>query len=223
MGAFWLLLSDTEKEVALLDSDLNRAQPTSIEATVLALTDRPIADWLALLGLLGGFALMLPLLALRTVYTLRILDEQPPRPDQPGAAGVLAGTLRIPPGAVVQIDRDGRAALTGVCELQVPGGALELSSGPQLLDGAHQRPLVDGDKVYVVGRVASDSAGGPMRATHKRRVVPERGRYLIGRGSVTDFARHLSARENAHLLRFALLHLSLALTLLGFLALRPFA
>jgi len=219
----WLALSDGVKEVALVDNDGARLQPTSTAATVLALTGRPIVDWLALLALLGGFALALPLLAIRTARALRILDEKAPRADQPGASGLLTGTLRLQPGAVVHIEGSGRAALVGICELQSAGGTVELTSGPQLLDGAYHRPLVDGDTVYAVGTVEVDGEGGPMRATHKKRLVPAQGRYFIGRGTAADFARDLAARENAALLRFALLHLSFALTVLGFLALRPFA
>jgi hypothetical protein len=73
----------------------------------------------------------------------------------------------------------------------------------------------------MVGRVETDDAGGPMRASQRKRLVPDAGRYLIGRGDASDFARHLHARENLQIIGFALVHAAVALGTL--LALRPLA
>ena len=215
----WIALSTLGDEAVALDADGARVRPTTSAATVAALTGRPLSDWLALLGLVGVLLLLLPLVVWRTVGTLRLLDEPPPRPDQPDAAGVMVGTLRLQPGVVVHTDGAGRAALSGVCALQAGGVTLELASRPLRFDGS-ATPLVDGDPIYVLGRVETDTAGGPMRASQRKRLVPLRGRYVIGRGGAADFARHLEARANAGLVRFALVHLGLAATILGFLSMR---
>jgi hypothetical protein len=62
-----------------------------------------------------------------------------------------------------------------------------------------------------------------MRMSQRLRLEPDGTTWLIGRGGPAEFARHFAARENARLLRFALVHLSLALALLVALGLRPFA
>ena len=216
IGDRYLALSEEGREAVLLDAGGQRLSPTSAAATVEALTGRPIDQWLALLGLLGLLTLALPLLVLRAARALRILDERAPRVDEPGARGLFTGILRVPPGAVLHTDSSGHTAL------HAAGTTLDLSSCPRRHDFDAHTPLVDGDPVYLVGQIETDTAGGPMRATLRKRLHATRGRYLIGRGTAADFARHLTTRANAALYRFALLHLALALTLLGLLALRPF-
>jgi hypothetical protein len=113
-------------------------------------------------------------------------------------------------------------ALSGICELRAGGERLELGSGPQRFDFAAEVPLVDGDPVYVVGKIEADSDGGPWRTSQRKRLVADGPCYAIGRGGALDFERHLIARANGRLIGLALLHFALALTLLGCLGLRPF-
>jgi len=105
----------------------------------------------------------------------------------------------------------------------------------RLLDDAPPRPdQLDARGVFfgalhlppgamLVGAVEHDTAGGPMRATHRRALGPDRALHFIGRGGPTDFERHLSAFENARLIRFAFCQLAIALGVLLALGLRPFA
>jgi hypothetical protein len=97
---------------------------------------------------------------------------------------------------------------------------LELADGLRRFDAAARVPLVDGDAVYVVGRV-EDAAGGPFR-TGARRLVADGRRYFIGRGTAADFGAQLAAHESLRLVRLALVHLVAAITVLGWIGLRPY-
>jgi hypothetical protein len=205
----WLVLGDHGYEGVYLDAKLLRTDAG--EPMFVALTSQPQTVWLFLLGVLAAFAAALPLVVRRTLRTLRLADD---------STRLFLGTLKLPPGAVGTSDSDGRVHLARDCRLRAGGHTYDLTSGPLRTDVGP--PLCDGDRVYVVGRVEADHEGGPWRASHRERIVPADGRYLIGRGDGTDFAHQWSARANARLLGFALAHLTLAMTVLGFLGLRPF-
>jgi hypothetical protein len=209
----WLLTDRSCTERVVVDGALNRYDQGDASATFAALTSQPRGVWLGLLGLLIVLAAAAPLVVRRARRELRILDY---------GDGLFLGALKLPPGSVGQTDRRGLVPLSGDSQLRSGAHVFDLSSGARRFDDAGSAPLVDGDRVFVVGRVESDQAGGPWRASHRQRLGPDGGRFLIGRGNADDFARHLTARANARLFAFALVHLTLALSVLGFLGLRPY-
>ncbi|HEY7958303.1 MAG TPA: hypothetical protein VII38_23550, partial [Polyangia bacterium] len=223
VGAHWIALSGDATQSALLDARGARLHPTTRAATILAVTGHSSGFWIGGLTLVLLLGCALPLFVARTLFSLKLLEEPQAKPDAPNARGLFLGTLEAPPGAVLASDRSGRVHLSGACRLRAGGVTLELEPGPRRYDPALGVPLVGGDQVYVVGRVGADGEGGPWRASQRKRIGPERGRYLIGRGTAADFARHLVAHQNAQLTRFALVQLACALTLLLALGLRPFA
>jgi hypothetical protein len=202
LGNRWLITGGSE--AVLLDSSFARVDRGA--DMFVALTSQPRALWMILLFALGGLALMLPWVLGRALRILRVIDRE-----------LHVGTIKLPPGAVGATSR-GNVELTGNCQLRSGSNVFDLAPRPLRIDrGA---PLTDGDQVYVYGEIEADRAGGPWRASHRQKLG---GRlYFIGRGNQDDFAAHVTARANQNLLAFALLHLTLAFTVLGFLGLRPF-
>jgi hypothetical protein len=209
LGDRWLLLGDHGFEAVALDANLQRLDAG--EPMFVALTSQPIGVWLALMSLLGLFVAALPFAIRRAAAMLRLAEDR---------SALFLGALKLPPGAVGATGRTGRVNLAGDCHLRAGNRTYDLSPGPLRADSG--APLCDGDLVYVVGRVETDHQGGPWRASQRERIVPQNGRYLIGRGDRDDFVYQLTARANARLLAFALAHLTLAMGILGFLGLRPF-
>jgi hypothetical protein len=202
LGNRWLLAGGSEAIV--LDSSFARIDHG--EDMFVALTSQPRALWLLMLGALGLLALMLPWALCRALQLLRV-----------GEKDLHVGTLKLPPGAVGATS-NGRVELIGNCQLRAGGHLFDLGPRPLRIDrGA---PLTDGDQVYVCGELEADQAGGPWRASHRQKLGGRH--YFIGRGNRDDFAAHVTARANQKLLAFALVHLTLAFTVLGFLGLRPF-
>jgi hypothetical protein len=222
VGAHHLALGATTPQAVMLDDTGRNLHPASAEDTLSVITHgRAALIRFRLLILLMG-TLLLPLSLLLAVRRLRIIDRGAARADEPHARGVFIGTLRVPPGVAVQTEASGRAALSGTCQLVSGGVTLDLDAGPLRVDRGVRTPLVDGEQVYVVGRLESDDQGGPMRASHRKRVVSDGRRYLIGRGGLRDFERDVAARESRALLAVAVCQLAFGLlTLLG-MGLRPF-
>jgi hypothetical protein len=220
VGDRWMLLNEDGSEAVLIDGAGRPLHRSSVGATVAALSGLPLAAWMGLVGLLFGLLLFVPMLIARTAQALKLLDETAPRADQPDARGVFFGTLQLPPGSLVGAPM-GRRVNLAQARLRASGLTIDLASGPRRLgQGA---PFVDGDPVYVVGAVANDTAGGPMRATHRKALGPDGKLYFIGRGGPSDFERDLARFESFRLTVFALAQLGLSLAVLMALGLRPFA
>ncbi len=222
VGAHYVALGASTPQAIVLDEAGRNIQPASVEDTLSTVTHgrAGLIRFRLLLLLIG--TLLLPLALLLAVRRLRIIDAGPARSDDPNAHGVFVGTLRVPPGVLVQTEASGRAALTGNCQLVSNGVAIDLASGPVRVDRGVRTPLCDGEQVYVVGRLESDAQGGPMRASHRKRIAGDGRRYFIGRGSLGDFERDVAARESRTLLAVAVCQLAFGLlTLLG-MGLRPF-
>jgi hypothetical protein len=224
VGDHIIALGARTSQVVLLDRDGHNVAPASRAETIQVLT-RGRAPLIAFrLMLLAVSVLLLPLALALAVRRLRKLEVTPPRAGEPDARGVFTGVLRVPPGTLVQSDVSGHAALPGGCQLVSNGVVLDLSNGPLRTDGRDHRdgPLLDGTPVYVVGRVETETEGGPMRASHRRRLVPDGRRYFIGRGGATDWMLDAAARENRFVATIATLQLLFGLLTLLQMGLRPF-
>jgi hypothetical protein len=211
-------------QAALVDLNGHNLAPSGRGETIQVLT-RGRAPLIAFrLMLLAVSVLLLPLALLLAVRRLRHLDARAPKADEPGARGAFAGVLRVPPGTVVHSDVSGHAVLRDGCQVVANGVVLDLSPGPLRTDGRDGRdgPLTDGTQVYVVGRVETDAEGGPMRASHRRRLLPDGRRYFIGRGGLADWLLDAAARENRFVATIATLQLLFGLLTLLQMGLRPF-
>jgi hypothetical protein len=218
VGDRYILLGP-HREALLLDGRGERLAPTPADVTVRALSGHGLTTWQLMVALMLFASLSLPLVALR--YRRR-LDQasRASEPDRPGAAGVFVGTLHLPHGTLLTADPSGHVLFTGPTHLRVNGHLIELDPRDLTRHEAGARPLTDGDRVYVVGRIESDEAGGPMRASHRLRLTADGGRYLIGLGDDEDYARTTNTRLNAVLSGFAIAQLMASLTLLGSMLLR---
>jgi hypothetical protein len=147
------------------------------------------------------------------------------------------GTLHVPPGAALDTDARGHVGVSGGCSVRIRVGAdglrpavplaggvepsqgstssdeVELGPGLSRADERREVPLIDGDAVFVLGRITREDAG-PFRSTGRSRLVSDGGRHAIGRGTAADFAEQLGARAHRALLRGALVTLIAALALL---------
>ncbi len=202
LGDGWLAINHHGAAQAIrLDAHGRRLHPTTLFASVGILSHTPPAIWLAVLATLYGLSLL-------TIWNLR-------RAMRP-TANLRFGTLRLPPGAVVFGDHRRGALLPEGAAVLVDGAHLELGPGLERSDREPSFPLVDGEDVYVVGRVTGEPCAGPWRSSHRQRLEPDGKHYQLGRGTPADHLRHRVTQLKVA----AFVHLAFGAALLGALALR---
>src|SRR5581483_4286458 len=216
LGARWLALAHDSPQALIVDASGARVDRVSRARTIAALTDEPSPAWLAVIGAL---ALALIALGLVTGHALAARDlgaAAEAERVEPGARGVFFGTLRVPEGALLETDARGHVQVASGCRVRVANADVELGPGLERGDAAIDVPLIDGDQVFVIGRVEGDAeGGGPWRGSGRLRLVADGKRLAIGRGGAGDFAERVAASRNRRVLRLGLAALALEIVLVA--------
>jgi hypothetical protein len=187
LGQGWLWLDDGQ--VFVTDGAGNRIDRVARSTSLCTLTDDASPAWILILALIAVGVLLLPILLLRAARA--------------GAEGdALFGTLKIPEGGALETDERGHVEIkAGTC-VRIDGHDVELGPGLKRADARLEVPLIDGDAVFVMGRVQGDDAG-PFRGSGRKRLAAEGRRHHIGRGTVADFAEQMTARANGSVIKVA--------------------
>jgi hypothetical protein len=214
MAGRWLLIGREHGARLMLDGSGARVDRVPRLATLRRLAEDPSPAWLALAGLLVGALVALFALLARALSQNDLARVVAPERAEPGARGVFFGTLHVPEGVMIEEGARGHLEIPAGCRVRLGAVDVDLGAGLTRADTPSTVPLIDGDAVFLIGKLDSD-AGGPHRSSGRLKLTADGRHHAIGRGVENDYAHRISAGRNQHVLRIALINIALEIALLA--------